>query len=221
MEMEMGMQMERGMEMGLGMEMETEMEIENVMEMEMEKEMGMEMALEMEMEMEIMDAPPPSPLPRMWLWMYPTPTPPRPSLPLPPHTRLVTLAVCGLHSPMVQHGGGGPTHTPPNPTTHPTLAPSVPTLGGVQVSPSAALELLRRPALGGLAQWCGLLRAMAAITNTTASALRCAERVALLLCHGGTGRATLASSYLRVTGRGTLQPSRLWRFGGPRISAAH
>ena len=62
---------------------------------------------------------------------------------------------------------------------------------------------------------------MAAIINTTASALRCAERVALLLCHVGTGRATLASSYLRVTGRGTLQPSRLWRFGVPCISAAH
>ena len=182
--------------------------------------MGIEMALEMEME--IMDALPPLPLPRMWLWMYPTPTPPRPSLPLPPHTRLVTLAVCGLHSPMVQHGGGGPTHTPPNPTTHPAWAPSVPTLGVVQVSPSAALELLRRPALGGLAQWCGLLRAMAAMTDTTASALRCAERSCAAACaRKGTGRAALASSYLRVTGRGT---SRHHASGGveyPCISVAH
>ena len=70
----------------------------------MEKEMGMEMALEMEKEMEIVNAPP-SP-------HVVGPNPPHPSLPLPPHTRLVTLAVCGLHSPMVQHGGGGPTHKP-------------------------------------------------------------------------------------------------------------
>ena len=89
----------------------------------MEKEMGMEMALEMGKEMEIVNA---TSSPHVV-----GPNPPHPSLPLPPHTRLVTLAVCGLRSPMVQHGGGGPTHTPPNPTTHPTWAPSVPALGGV------------------------------------------------------------------------------------------
>ena len=86
----------------------------------MEKEMGMELALEMEKEMEIVNAPP-SP-------HVVGPNPPHPSLPLPPHTRLVTLAVCGLRSPMVQHGGGGPTHKPhpyPKKRREPTHLPSV------------------------------------------------------------------------------------------------
>ena len=167
----------------------------------------------MEMEMEIMDVPPPIPLPRMWLWMYPTPTPPRPSLPLPPHTRLVTLAVCGLHSPMVQHGGGGPTHTPPNPTTHPTWAPSVPTLGGVQVSPSAALELLRRPALGGLAQWCWLLRAWPRYPTCCKRATLRRKELRCFLCPQG--HRARGSGQQLPTGNGQrhLQTPRQWWSG--------
>ena len=93
----------------------------------MEKETGMEMALVIEKEMEIVNAPPPPPtFPACGWRCTPHLTPPRPSLPLPPHTRLVTLAVCGLHSPMVQRGGGGPTHKPhpyPNKGGNPPTSP--------------------------------------------------------------------------------------------------